>query len=46
MLLELLGVLGLQRVLGRRQEPVWKSTSQSGAPDNSPQSHFSATTRP
>ena len=26
--------------------PVWKSTSASGAPDNSSLSHFSATTRP
>ena len=27
-------------------EPVWKSTSASGAPDNSSLSHFSAMTRP
>ena len=27
-------------------EPVWKSTSVSGAPDNSSLSHFSAMTRP
>ena len=27
-------------------EPVWKSTSVSGAPDNSPLSHFSAMTLP
>ena len=26
--------------------PVWKSTSESGAPDNSSLSHFSATARP
>ena len=28
------------------QTPVWKSTSASGAPDNSSLSHFSAMTRP
>ena len=27
-------------------DPVWKSTSASGAPDNSSLSHFSATMRP
>ena len=27
-------------------QPVWKSTSVSGAPDNSSLSHFSAMTRP
>ena len=26
--------------------PVWKSTSESGAPDNSSLGHFSATARP
>ena len=41
------GILPLQigehgRVIG----PVWKSTSVSGAPDNSSLSHFSAMTRP
>ena len=28
------------------QDPVWKSNSVSGAPDNSSLSHFSAMTRP
>ena len=30
----------------RFPSPVWKSTSVSGAPDNSSRSHFSAITRP
>ena len=39
------------RVIGSRERlasssAVWKSTSASGAPDNSSLSHFSATTRP
>ena len=29
----------------QEREPVWKSTSVSGAPDNSSRSHFSAMTR-
>ena len=34
------------RLDGREREPVWKSNSESGAPDNSSQSHFSAMTLP
>merc|ERR1712138_166859 len=34
------------RATARRRGPVWKSTSVSGAPDNSSLSHFSAMTRP
>jgi hypothetical protein len=33
-------------LFGARRAPVWKSTSATGAPDNSSPSHFSAMTRP
>ena len=36
---------GGTRACPRRAGPVWKSTSVSGAPDNSSRSHFSAMTR-
>ena len=40
--------LGARRAAGpsRSPRPVWKSTSATGAPDNSSLSHFSAMTRP
>ena len=38
--------LDIRKADGDGGAPVWKSTSVSGAPDNSSRSHFSAMTRP